>query len=217
MILGNTINTNTSIQPSTRRIQPKNLIYQDPARGHESQPETLSSSADVKGTVAKPATDLGKLLVTTTNSLVTMDPHIESELLGIDNRSTVDQINVLEAHVVTLEERASMLQERTERLDSVNEVSTAEVTYDARNRGLLLPATQSAVAEKESLSIERSMVPARSARSCGRGPAPPVAIPAFVEEDRCPQNAEEEVIYEAWIRWRVLKFFEFAEPVRVNA
>ncbi|TGO08690.1 hypothetical protein BTUL_0196g00150 [Botrytis tulipae] len=57
-----------------------------------SNQETLSSSADVKGTVAKPATDLGNLPVTTT-VLVTMDPHIELELLRIDHRITIDQIN----------------------------------------------------------------------------------------------------------------------------
>ncbi|TGO71995.1 hypothetical protein BELL_0504g00070 [Botrytis elliptica] len=45
---------------------PSQARLEHPARGHESQPETLSSSADVKGTVAKPATDLGNLPVTTT-------------------------------------------------------------------------------------------------------------------------------------------------------
>ncbi|TGO35552.1 hypothetical protein BHYA_0154g00140 [Botrytis hyacinthi] len=111
--------------------------------------ETLSSSADVKGTVAKPATDLGNLPVTTT-ALVTMDPHIELELLRIDHRSTIDQ-------------------ERIERLDSINGISTAPVVCDTRDRGSLLPGIQSAVVEKESLSSERSMVAARFARRRGRG------------------------------------------------
>ncbi|TGO52039.1 hypothetical protein BOTNAR_0337g00040 [Botryotinia narcissicola] len=82
-----------------------------------SDQETLSSFAE--GTVAKPDTDLGNLPVTTT-SLITMDPHKELVVLRIDNRSTIDQVNIIEAHIVTLKERALKLQERIERFGSVN-------------------------------------------------------------------------------------------------
>ncbi|KAF5873523.1 uncharacterized protein Bfra_004985 [Botrytis fragariae] len=84
-----------------------------------------------------------------------MDLHIELELLKIDQSSTVGQINGLEAQIVTLKERALLLQKRTERLESINGVSKAESSSAAKDRGSLLSGNQSAVVEKESLSSER--------------------------------------------------------------